>query len=88
MRAKDQCKNLDSRLELVKHQLFNQIAGAIQAKIKEDTGIEVDLIGKNEVGGEIKATLVGQTGDSEAVDKADRTMQQLRNPANFTNLVR
>ncbi len=95
MKISDQTKVMVSGFENSTHTFFSRIAKAIQEKISQETGMEVQFIGKSASGkGSMKAALVGQFKDpdekkvEQVGEKIGRIMSELKNPANLMELLK
>lgn len=92
MKVSNQLKQIRSGFEISQHAFLNKVAEAIAEKIKKDTGLELTPVGKEDSGGKISMTLVGQSVDPEQngdiEERVRRTMQGLRNPTNLVDLLR
>lgn len=91
-KLEDQTKGVKRSFDNSTHSFFRLVADAIAAKIKQDTGLELELVGKEASKNGMSATLVGQATDPERIpdieQRVHKTMQGLKNPSNLTDLLR
>lgn len=94
MKVSEQMIRIKSGADLSTHTLLARIAAAIQKRIKDDTGMQVSLVGKTTTGkGKMAATITGQIVDDdtkleEVQKRVANMMANLKNPANLIELIK
>jgi len=90
VKVSDQISMIKKQSEVRKHSFLNQIANAIISKINADVHIPLKMVGKTVSNGTISVTIVGQLAnpDPDVSDKIRVVLDELRNPASISALVK